>query len=141
MAEVFWYYGLSGSGKTTEADKYAENNKNRLFKIERLDGDVFRTKYGNDLGYTIKDRNENIKRACYTADELSKKGITVVASFTTPFRSMRQLLNDVLGSRLHLIFVDTPLKECIERDSKGLYKKALNGEIKNMIGVDIDFER
>jgi len=140
MAKVFWYYGLSCSGKTTLADKFAEDNKDKYYQIERLDGDMFRAKHGNDLGFTVLDRSENIKRACYKADELSRNGITVVASFTTPFRFMRMLLNDVLGNRLELIFVDTPLEECIRRDSKGLYKKAFAGMIKNMVGVDIPFE-
>ena len=141
MALVFWFYGLSGSGKTTEADKFAENNKNRFFKIERLDGDTFREFWKNDLGFSRKDRFRNITRAAARANVLSLRGTTVVASFTTPFKVMREHLRTVLGEKLQLIYVDTPLEVCIEKDPKGLYKKALAGEIKNMIGVDMKFEK
>ncbi len=140
MAFVFWFYGLSGSGKTTIADIFAKQNEDRYGKIERLDGDKEREWWHNDLGYSRLDRIRNITRATAKANVLSLRGITVVASFTTPFRKMREHLKSVLGDRLQLILIDTPLKECIRRDPKGLYKKAMSGELKNMIGVDVKFE-
>jgi len=143
MSKVYWYYGLSASGKTTEADAFLKilKENNIYAKIERLDGDTFREKWCSDLGFTVLDRTQNIKRACCVADYLSKHGIVVIASFTTPFKLMRMFLKDILGERLELIFVDTSLEECIKRDPKGLYKKAFAGEIKNMIGVDMKFEK
>ena len=140
MSLIFWFYGLSGSGKTTAADDFAEKNKNKYHPIKRLDGDVFRKQWGNDLGYDRISRIRNIGRASAVVNAFSLRGYTVVASFTTPFKSMRNHLKSMLGDRLRLIFIDTPLEECIRRDPKGLYKKALAGEIKNMIGVDIPFE-
>lgn len=138
--KVYWFYGLSGSGKTTAADKFAEKIKYEHLFIKRIDADKFRKQYCNDLGYDRMSRIKNITRACGYANALSLQGVTVIASFTTPFRIMRQHLKNVLGDRLELIFIDTPLEECIRRDPKGLYKKALAGEITNMIGVDIEFE-
>ncbi|MCP4762606.1 MAG: adenylyl-sulfate kinase [archaeon] len=140
MSKIFWFYGLSGSGKTTIADKFAKDNKDNFSKIKRLDGDILRKYYDNDLGYNRIDRIRNIARASVHADHLSLNGNTVIASFTTPFKIMREHLQKMLGDRLELILVATPLEECIKRDPKGLYKKALAGEIKNMIGVDIPFE-
>ena len=133
---VIWFYGLSGSGKTTLADLLAEKIPNS----QRLDGDIVRKDLTRDLGFDIGDRFENIRRVCFVADLLSKNGITVIASFITPLKAMRFYLKTVLGSRLKLIYVDCSLKRCIKRDPKGLYKKALRGEIDNFTGLTSVFE-
>ena len=138
--KVIWFYGLSGAGKTTTANEFIEANRKSIGEIVVLDGDTFREDWCSDLGFSISDRYTNIVRACAVAKEVSDRGITVIASFNTPFRMMREHLRNILGDKLILTFVDTPLEVCMERDPKGLYKRALAGEIKNMIGIDIPFE-
>lgn len=150
---IIWFYGLPSSGKTTLADllaeelNYSENILDKEYSlveykgIQRLDGDVVREDLTSDLGFSIVDRFEHIKRVAFVADLLSKHGICVICSFITPMKEMRQYLRRKFEDRLLLIYVETSEEECINRDVKGLWKKALKGEIKDFTGVSSPFEK
>ena len=134
---VIWFYGNSGSGKSTLADMllgYLKENYSNL-DIEVLDGDNVREGLTKDLGFSIEDRFEHIRRVSFVADLLSKHGVCVIASFITPLKAMRLFLEQKLGDRLILVHVDSSIETCIKRDVKGLYKKALQGDIKDMTGL------
>lgn len=138
---VLWFTGLSGSGKSTVANLVEKN----LFAEGRhtyvLDGDNIRHGLNRDLGFTDADRVENIRRVAETAKLFVDAGLIVLVSFISPFRSERRLAREMLGEGEFIeIFVDTSLQTCIERDPKGLYKKALNGNIRNFTGIDSPYE-
>lgn len=138
---VLWFTGLSGSGKSTVANLVEKN----LFADGRhtyvLDGDNIRHGLNRDLGFTDADRVENIRRVAETAKLFVDAGLIVLVSFISPFRSERRLAREMVGEGEFIeIFVDTSLQTCIERDPKGLYKKALNGTIRNFTGIDSPYE-
>lgn len=137
---VFWFYGLSASGKTTLADAFAKKLQKDEHQVLRLDGDITRKFLTKDLGYSLDDRFENIRRVAWVAKIVSEFGIYVVCSFITPLESMRLFLREFLGKRLVLINLRCRLETCVGRDPKGLYKKALNGEIKNFTGITQVYE-
>ncbi|ACK50726.1 sulfate adenylyltransferase, large subunit [Methylocella silvestris BL2] len=138
---VLWFTGLSGSGKSTisnlvESWLYAHGMRTIL-----LDGDNIRHGLNKNLGFTEVDRVENIRRVGEVAKLMTDAGLIVLCSFISPFNAERQLVRDLLDDGEFLeIFVDTPIEDCIARDPKGLYKKALAGEIKNFTGVDQRYE-
>jgi adenylylsulfate kinase-like enzyme len=136
MARVIWIYGLSASGKTTKAKEL----KGLFDDFIVLDGDEFRINMGGDLGFTMEHRWLNIKRATFVIKLLVHNGISVIAAFTTPLKAMREHIKQELGDKVRFIYMNTALEICVKRDPKGLYKKAFNGKIKNMVGVDIPFE-
>lgn len=152
--KVIWFYGLSGSGKTTLADMLAEEVSNKKCYAEtddkykysyschtqRLDGDIVREELTKDLGFSLEDRFKHIRRVAFVADVLSKLGVTVIASFITPLTAMRIYLREKFGDRLILIYASCSLSECIKRDTKGLYKKALEGDIEQMTGLTQKFD-
>jgi bifunctional enzyme CysN/CysC len=138
---VLWFTGLSGSGKSTianlvESRLYAHGVHSIL-----LDGDNVRHGLNKDLGFTEVDRVENIRRVGEVAKLMTEAGLVVLCSFISPFRAERQLVRELLDRGEFVeIFVDTPLEECIARDPKGLYKKAIAGEIVNFTGIDQSYE-
>ncbi len=138
---VLWLTGLSGAGKSTIA-----NAVERTLAAERrhtyiLDGDNVRHGLNRDLGFTDADRVENIRRVAEVAKLMVDAGLIVLVSFISPFRSERRLAREMVGPNEFVeIFVDTPLEICIDRDPKGLYKKAQAGEIKNFTGIDSLYE-
>ena len=136
---VLWFTGLSCSGKTSTADRVYEELAKRKIKIERLDGDVVRENLTKDLGFSKKDRDENIRRVGFVAKLISRNGIGVLASFISPYRKQREELRLKIPNFIE-VFVDTPLAVCEERDKKGLYKKARAGEIKNFTGISDPYE-
>jgi bifunctional enzyme CysN/CysC len=106
-----------------------------------LDGDNVRHGLNKDLGFTDIDRVENIRRIGEVAKLMTEAGLVVLCSFISPFRAERRMIRELLDENEFIeIFVDTPLEECIARDPKGLYRRALAGEIKNFTGVDQDYE-
>ena len=125
-----WFTGLPCSGKTTIADKVAEILKKEGLRTERLDGDIVRKGLTDDLGFTKEDRNENIKRVTFVAKILTRNDVAVLATFVSPYRERRQKTREDIGEFVE-IYTRCPVKVCIERDVKGMYKKALSGEIKN----------
>ncbi|MEA1993772.1 MAG: adenylyl-sulfate kinase [Euryarchaeota archaeon] len=136
---VLWFTGLSASGKSAIADRVAEKLKERGLKIERLDGDIVRESLTKDLGFTEEDRNENIKRVTFVAKLLSRNDVGVIASFISPYRAIRNHVREEVTNFVE-IFAHCPVDVCIERDPKGLYKQALNGEIENFTGISHPYE-
>ncbi|HMB26353.1 MAG TPA: adenylyl-sulfate kinase [Patescibacteria group bacterium] len=136
---VMWFTGLSGSGKSTIADKLYVVLKNMGVRCERLDGDIVRQALTRDLGFSKEDRDKNIERVSYVAGLLSKHDVLVLATFISPYKEHRKTASFHTDKFLE-VFVDAPLDICIKRDVKGLYKKALNGEIDNFTGISAPYE-
>lgn len=134
-----WFTGLPCSGKTTVADRVAETLKKRGLKVERLDGDTVRKGLTSDLGFSKKDRDENIKRVTFVAKLLTRNDVIVLATFVSPYRERRRLTRDEIGSFME-VYVRCSLEECMKRDVKGMYRKAMAGEIKDFTGVDDPYE-
>jgi adenylylsulfate kinase len=137
---TIWFTGLSGSGKSTLSRLVeAELRKKGLTKIEILDGDIVRTNLSKGLGFSKEDRDTNIKRIGFVCKLLSRNGVIAIAAAISPYRDVRDFNRKEIGNFVE-VFCNCPLDVCIERDVKGLYKKALAGEIKNYTGVDDPYE-
>lgn len=136
---VLWMTGLSGAGKTTIALEMLEQLKERNLKLERLDGDVVRESLTKDLGFSAEDRRKNIERITFVAKLLSRNGVGCICSFISPYQSVRDHVRKNTTNFLEL-FIDAPLEVVINRDVKGLYQKALAGEIPNFTGISDPFE-
>jgi adenylyl-sulfate kinase len=136
---VLWFTGLSGSGKTTLAKLIEKELRARGIRIERLDGDVVRQSLTADLGFSKEDRDKNIQRVTFVSKLLSRNDVGVVASFISPYRSTRDWVRNEVTNFIE-VFVECPLEECIRRDVKGLYAKALAGEIPEFTGVSDPYE-
>ena len=138
---VLWFTGLPGAGKSTVANMVETALHARGVHTIMLDGDNIRHGLNRDLGFTEADRVENIRRIGEVAKLMTDAGLIVLCSFISPFRAERRMVREMLGSDEFLeIFVDTPIEQCIARDPKGLYRRALAGEIKNFTGVDQPYE-
>jgi len=136
-----WMTGLSGSGKSTLANEL----ENRLYKegifTKILDGDNVRTGLNKNLGFSDEDRHENIRRVAETAKLFIDNGIVTLCSFVSPTKEIRGMACEIIGKDDFLeIYVKASFEECGKRDVKGLYKKALNGEIKDFTGLDAPFD-
>ena len=140
MGYVIWFYGLPCSGKSTLGFRLANKLAEKGIEVERLDGDLVRKTLTKDLGFSPEDRLTNIQRVAYVAGLLIDHGIFAVCSFITPTLQMRLYLRNLFGNRLIFIFCNAPLLTCINRDNKGLYKKAIAGEINNFTGVSAPFD-
>lgn len=136
---VIWMTGLSGAGKTTIALELLRQLDGRNLKLERLDGDVVRESLTADLGFSAEDRRKNIERITFVAKLLSRNGVGCVCSFISPYQAVRDHVRENTTNFLE-VFVDAPLDVVIERDVKGLYEKALAGEIPNFTGISDPFE-
>lgn len=137
--KVFWFTGLSGSGKSTIADGVYEELVELGVPCQRLDGDLVREGMSRDLGFSKEDRDENISRVAFLSKLLSQHGIVVLATFISPYESHREMVRKSVKDFVE-VFVDTPLEECEKRDTKGLYKKARAGEIENFTGISDPYE-
>ncbi len=135
---VLWFTGLSGSGKSTVASRVYQELKRRGRKVEYLDGDVLRGIFPK-TGFTREERDEHIRRTGYLASRLEAHGVTVVASFVSPYRESRDFVRGLCRSFIE-VYVATPLEECERRDVKGLYARARRGEIRNFTGLDDPYE-
>ncbi len=136
---TIWFTGLPCSGKSTIANRVAEILKNKGYKVEQLDGDVTRKYLSKGLGFTKEDRDENIRRVGFVAKLLTRNGVFVTAAFVSPYREIRDEIRKEIGNFVE-VYVKCPVEVCIERDVKGMYKKALKGEIKNFTGIDDPYE-
>lgn len=134
-----WFTGIPCSGKTTIADRVAEILREKGYKVERLDGDIVRKGLTSDLGFSKEDRDENIKRVTFVAKLLTRNGVSVLATFVSPYRERRAKTRQEIGSFVE-VYTRCPVEVCMERDVKGMYEKALAGEIKNFTGVDDPYE-
>ena len=139
-AKTVWLTGLSGSGKST----IAIGLERRLFEAgylaSVLDGDNTRAGLNQDLGFSLADRQENIRRVAEVSKLFNDGGVICINSFITPTDEIRGLAEEIIGAdNFILVFVDASLRVCEERDVKGLYKKAKQGELKDFTGLDSDF--
>jgi len=134
-----WFTGIPCCGKTTIADKVAQVLKQRGYMVERLDGDIVRQGLTDDLGFSKKDRDENIKRVTFVAKLLTRNGVAVLTTFVSPYKEMRNKARKEIENFLE-IYVKCPVDLCIKRDVKGMYKKAREGKIKNFTGLDDPYE-
>ncbi|WP_338040605.1 sulfate adenylyltransferase subunit CysN [Nitratireductor luteus] len=138
---VLWFTGLSGSGKSTIANLLEKKLHVSGRHTYILDGDNVRHGLNRDLGFTEEDRVENIRRVSEVAKLMADAGLIVLVSFISPFRAERRMARDMMPDGEFVeVFVDTPFEECAKRDPKGLYARALKGEIKNFTGVDSPYE-
>ncbi len=137
---TIWFTGLSGSGKSTLAHHVEQALRDRgLRKIEVLDGDVVRTNLSKGLGFSKEDRDTNIRRIGWVCEVLTRNDVVAIAAAISPYREVRDELRSRIGQFVE-VYVDCPLETAIERDVKGLYKKALAGEIENFTGVSDPYE-
>ena len=137
---TIWFTGLSCSGKSTLSQKLEEELRRRGFnKIEILDGDVVRTHLSKGLGFSKEDRDTNIKRIGFVCKLLSRNGVVAIAAAISPYREVRDYNRKEIGDFIE-VYCKCSLNVCIERDVKGLYKKALAGEIKSYTGIDDPYE-
>ena len=134
-----WFTGLSGSGKTALALRLEEEMRRRGLKVERLDGDIVRQGLTRDLGFSKEDRDKNIERVTFVAKLLTRNGVAVLCSFISPYRAVRANSRQEIGNFCE-VYCYAPMETLIERDVKGLYKKALAGEIPNFTGVSDPYE-
>lgn len=139
---VLWFTGLSGAGKTTVANLVEKRLHEKGKHTYLLDGDNLRHGLSSDLGFTDTDRVENIRRVAEVAKLMVDAGLIVLVSLISPFRFERRLAREIMAKGEFIeIFVDTPIEECVRRDSKGLYKRAMSGEIDNFTGVSSPYEQ
>lgn len=138
---VFWLTGLSGSGKSTIAKTVERSLHNKGYLIKVLDGDNIRSGICQNLGFSIEDRNENIRRIAEVARLFLDCGVITLCSFISPTNEIRNMAREIIGSAdFSEIYVQASLDECKARDVKGLYAKVERGEIKGFTGVDSPYE-
>jgi adenylyl-sulfate kinase len=139
---VLWFTGLSGAGKSTIATLVAPELERRGFVVDTLDGDVVRTHLSKGLGYSKEDRDTNIERIGWVASRLARAGAVVIVSAISPYEETRRKARELVEE--HAAFVEvhvaTSVEECARRDVKGLYAKALAGELAEFTGVSAPFE-
>lgn len=139
LRTTLWLTGLPCAGKTTLAERLKEELDNRGYKTVHLDADNIRSKLNADLGFSPEDRKENLRRVAYIAKLFNDNGNFVISSFVSPNDEMREMVKNIIDN-LKLVFVKCSLKACEERDTKGMYKKARRGKIKEFTGVSAPFE-
>jgi adenylyl-sulfate kinase len=136
---TIWFTGLSGSGKTTASRLVEKELRARGFKVEVLDGDVVRENLSKGLGFSKEDRDTNIRRIGFVCELLTRNDVVAIAAAISPYREIRDENRARIG-RFVEVYCKCPVEILAGRDVKGLYKKALNGEIKNFTGVDDPYE-
>jgi len=136
---TIWFTGLSGAGKSTVSAIVEKKLRERNYKVEVLDGDVVRTHLSKGLGFSQEDRDINIRRIGWVCEVLSRNGVVAMAAAISPYRSIRDEIRGKIPNFVE-VYMEAPINVLAERDVKGLYKKALAGEIKNFTGVDDPYE-
>jgi adenylylsulfate kinase len=139
---VVWFTGLSGSGKSTLAEKVVKELHKKGKKVKVLDGDEVRTNLTEDLGFSKEDRDENIKRIGFVAKSVADVGGIAIVAAISPYEEARKKVREMVGNdRFFLVHVDCDIETLTSRDVKGLYKKAIAGEIENFTGISDPYER
>lgn len=136
---TLWFTGLPCSGKSAIADRLADILKERGLRVERLDGDIVRQSLTRDLGFSKADRDENIRRVTFVAKLLSRNGVAVLTSFVSPYRDIRAESRKEITNFVEA-YAKCSLDTCIGRDVKGMYKKAIEGKIKEFTGISDPYE-
>jgi adenylylsulfate kinase len=134
-----WFTGIPCCGKTTIADQVAIVLKKKDYTVERLDGDVVRLGLTSNLGFSKKDRDDNIRRVTFVAKKLTGNNVVVLATFVSPYREQRRNARKDI-ERFVEVYVRCPVEICMKRDVKGMYRKALEGKIKHFTGIDDPYE-
>jgi len=139
---VLWFTGLPCSGKSTLAVIIAKEIERRGRLVDVLDGDEVRTHLTKGLGFSKEDRDTNIRRIGWVCGKIAKHGGIAISAAISPYRNIRDEVRALVNGQATFVevFVDTPLEVCIQRDVKGMYKKALAGEMKNFTGIDDPYE-
>ena len=138
---VLWLTGLPCSGKTTIAQNISELLQKSGHKIKLLDGDDFRKNFCPHLGFSSKERDDNIKKAIIIAKKFFNEGNTVICSFVSPYKHHREKAKEILGRDNFIeVFINAPLSVCERRDIKKMYKRAREGKISNFTGLDDIYE-
>lgn len=135
-----WFTGLPSSGKSTLAKVLRDEIEKKNRHVEILDGDEVRLRLSKGLGFSKEDRDENIRRISYVAKIITRCGSVALTCAISPYKSIRQEAREEIQDFIE-VFVDCELEQCIKRDLKGLYKKALSGEIKNFTGISDPYEK
>ncbi|HRZ41448.1 MAG TPA: adenylyl-sulfate kinase [Bacteroidales bacterium] len=139
--KVIWMTGLSGAGKSTLSIEIQNALRRKGYFTKIFDGDIVRTGLCKDLGYSLEDRLENIRRIAELSKIFVDSGIIVICSFISPTHEMRQLAKEIIGENNFIeVYINAPLHVCEKRDVKGLYAKARQGLITNFTGIDSVFE-
>ncbi len=135
-----WLTGLSGAGKTTIANRLEQLLRARGLGVEVLDGDVVRTHLSKGLGFSREDRDTNILRIAFVASLLTRHGVVAITAAISPYADTRRQAREAIGADFVEVHVHSSLEELTRRDVKGLYARALRGEIKNFTGVSDPYE-
>ena len=136
---TLWFTGLSGAGKSTLAGQVAKELRHRGLNVEILDGDEVRTNLSNGLGFSKEDRDTNIKRIGYVCKLLTRNGVVAISAAISPYREVRDHNRREIGHFIE-VYVECSIEALTRRDVKGLYKKALAGEIQSFTGVSDPYE-
>ena len=136
---TLWFTGLSGSGKSTVAQIIEKRLRDAGAKVEVLDGDVVRTNLSKGLGFSKEDRDTNIRRIGFVCNLLSRNGVIAISAAISPYKEIRDEIRSQAVTFVE-VYAECELDKLIERDVKGLYKKALSGEIKNFTGISDPYE-
>jgi adenylylsulfate kinase len=137
---TLWFTGLSAAGKSTISRLVEGELRQQGRRVELLDGDIVRTNLSKGLGFSKEDRAINIRRIAFVADLLSRNGVVVIVAVISPFRELRDEARATMGERFVEIHVDASVEVCAKRDPKGLYEKAVRGEIADFTGVSHPYE-
>ncbi len=141
ITKVFWLFGRSGAGKTTLAMRLRDGLADRKITVVYLDGDELRSTLCSDLGFKSEARLENHRRIAEIARLLTAQGLNVVVSTMAPEHAQRDLVAKILGDKIMWFYIHAPLDICMRRDPKGLYKRALDGQVKQLINYPFEVPR
>jgi adenylylsulfate kinase len=136
---TLWLTGMSGAGKSTISDSLMERFREGRARVELLDGDVVRTNLSQGLGFSREDRDTNIRRIGFVSELLSRNGVIAVVAAISPYRATREEVKGRIANFVE-VYVECPIEVLAERDVKGLYKKALAGEVGNFTGISDPYE-
>ena len=136
---TIWFTGLPCSGKSTVSLLIAETIRKERGMVEIFDGDVIRTNLSKGLGFSREDRETNLNRIAFVCNLLTRNGVPNIAAAISPFENCREAAREMIGNYIE-VYTEIPVEKCIERDVKGMYKKALAGEIKGFTGVDDPYD-